>query len=78
MQLWDTVKARFLPRRNFETRAKMGPMVHCAWTVLKNNDTSVELMSDISSSNGFLFNFCALETLQLHKGRTEYKAGPMS
>jgi hypothetical protein len=34
-------------------------------------------MSDISSSNGFLFNFYALETLQLHKGRTEYKAGPM-
>ena len=34
-------------------------------------------MSDISSSNGFLFNFYVLETLQLHKGRMEYKAGPM-
>jgi len=34
-------------------------------------------MSDISSSIGFLFNFYALETLQLHKGRKEYKVGPM-
>ena len=34
-------------------------------------------MSDISSSSGFLFNFYALETLQLQKGRTEYKAGPV-
>ena len=34
-------------------------------------------MSDISSSSGFLFNLYALETLQLHKGRPEYKAGPM-
>lgn len=34
-------------------------------------------MSHISSSNGFLLNFYVLETLQLHKGHTEYKDGPM-